>query len=375
MEGADRIALLLTGDVMTGRGIDQVLMHPGDPTLHEDFSHDARDYVRLAEAVNGPIAAPVPADYVWGDALAEIDRAAPDLRIVNLETAVTRGGTPWPDKGIHYRMHPANVGCLRATRIDACTLANNHVLDWGRAGLHETLLSLRDAGLQVAGAGASADEAAAPARLPLPARGRLLLFGRAAPGSGVPPGWAAGPHGPGVALLPDLSAATARQLAEDLLHHRRADDIVVLSIHWGGNWGLAVPPAHRDFAHRLIDAGAVDVVHGHSSHHPLPVELYRGKLILYGCGDLINDYEGIEAHGSLRSDVACLYFATLHAGSGRLQALDIVPLQLKRFRLGTADAEAHDWLGRVFGSAPAALGVQPSWQGPRGWSLRTPAGS
>jgi poly-gamma-glutamate capsule biosynthesis protein CapA/YwtB (metallophosphatase superfamily) len=85
------IRLLLAGDVMTGRGIDQVLRHPGDPTLHEDCVRDARDYVRLAEAVNGPIAAPLPAAALWGDALAVMDRAAPDLRIVNLETAITRG--------------------------------------------------------------------------------------------------------------------------------------------------------------------------------------------------------------------------------------------------------------------------------------------
>ena len=51
-------------------------------------------------------------------------------------------------------------------------------------------------------------------------------------------------------------------------------------------------PSQIRFAHRLIDAG-VDVVHGHSSHHPRPIEVYRGKLILYGCGDTIDDYEGI----------------------------------------------------------------------------------
>ena len=372
---AGEIRLLLAGDVMTGRGIDQVLRHPGDPTLHEDYVRDARDYVRLAEAVNGPIAAPLTAAALWGDALAVMDRAAPDLRIVNLETAITRSGQPWPGKGIHYRMHPANIDCLLAAQLDACSLANNHVLDWRTEGLLETLQTLRDAGLKVAGAGAHREEAWAPARLPLPGRGDVLLFGWALPSSGVPADWAAGPGRAGVALLPDLSPATAQRLASDIARCRRPGDLVVGSIHWGGNWGLAVPQAHREFAHRLIDAGAVDVVHGHSSHHALPVEVYRGKLVLYGCGDLVNDYEGIDPHDALRSDVGCLYLVTLQCGSGRLDRLDVVPLRLKRFRLTTADAGAHHWLARVFTSAERALGQQPARQASGAWSLQPAIGN
>lgn len=114
---------------MTGRGIDQILPHPVDPRLYEPWVTDAREYVGLAERANGPVPRPVDFAYVWGDALAELDAAAPDLRIVNLETAVTRNDEPWLGKGINYRMHPENVACLAAARLDCCTLANNHVLD------------------------------------------------------------------------------------------------------------------------------------------------------------------------------------------------------------------------------------------------------
>ena len=341
MQTQASITLMLTGDVMTARGIDQVLCHPGDPTLYESCVHDARDYVRLAEAVSGPIPAPVPADYIWGEALAEMARVAPDLRIVNRETAVTAASHAWPGKGIHYRMHPANVDCLTAARIDCCGLANNHVLDWGREGLEETLRVLRQAGLHTAGAGSDGDEAWAPAALPLAGGRRLLVFACGTGSSGIPADWSAAPRRPGVALLPDLSDATARLLAGDVARRRMPGDLVLISIHWGGNWGLDVPPLHRDFAHSLIDLGAADIVHGHSSHHPMPIEVYRGKLILYGCGDLINDYEGIGAHGSLRSDVGCLYFATLALAGGQLQQLDIAPFQLKRFRLTQADSSAR----------------------------------
>ena len=133
------VRLLLGGDVMTGRGVDQILPHPGDPTLHEHSVRDARRYVELASALNGPIPRPVGFSWPWGDALRAIDEEAPDLRLVNLETSVTRNDDYDPGKGVHYRMNPDNVGCLTVARLDVCTLANNHVLDFGIRGLEETL--------------------------------------------------------------------------------------------------------------------------------------------------------------------------------------------------------------------------------------------
>jgi poly-gamma-glutamate synthesis protein (capsule biosynthesis protein) len=346
--------LLLGGDVMTGRGIDQVLMQPGDPALHEEFVRDARDYVRLAERASGPIPRGVNDAYPWGDALAELRRG--DLRIVNLETAVTRAGRPWPGKGIHYRMHPGNVGCLAAAGLDACVLANNHVLDWGVEGLAETLATLHGAGLRNAGAGPSAELAWAPLCFDLGAGRRLLLLACATASSGVPQEWAAGARGPGVALLPDLSENTARRLADDLARQRRGGDLAMLSIHWGGNWGLDIPAAHRRFAQALIDLGAVDLVHGHSSHHPLPMEVYRGRLIVYGCGDLLNDYEGIGPHGSLRSDAACLYRVVLE-DDGSLRSAELLPMRLRGFRLEHADESVRRWVAEVCDGRRVQLGT------------------
>ncbi|TFZ06162.1 CapA family protein [Ramlibacter henchirensis] len=353
----DTLRLLLAGDVMTGRGIDQVLPHPGDPRLHESWMRDAREYVRLAERANGPVPAPVGPEYIWGDALAVMERLAPALRIVNLETAITATGQPWPDKGIHYRMHPANMACLRAAGLDACALANNHVLDWGLEGLHETLATLEAAGVQIAGAGRDRAQAWTPAVLPLADGRRLLLFSFATESSGVPREWAARSNRPGVALLPGLGTRTAQTIARRVEAHRKPGDRVVVSIHWGGNWGLDIPPAHQAFARELIDLGAADVVHGHSSHHPLPVEVWHGRAILYGCGDLLNDYEGIGAHGHLRCDVGCLYVLTLDE-AGNLHELEVEPLQLRRLRLGKADAMARSWLLSVFNEGGRALGTR-----------------
>ena len=124
------IKLFLAGDVMLGRGVDQILPRPCDPKLYEFQASSALDYVRLAERRSGPIARPVPFGYVWGEGIAELRRQQPDVRLINLETAITRSGAAEP-KGINYRMSPQNVEALTAAKIQACVLANNHVMDWG----------------------------------------------------------------------------------------------------------------------------------------------------------------------------------------------------------------------------------------------------
>ena len=368
----DNVTLLLAGDVMLGRGIDQVLPQPLSPELFEPWVRDARDYVDLAERANGPIAGPVALGYPWGDALAEMRRLAPDLRIVNLETAVTARGAPWPGKGIHYRTNPAHVGCLQAARIDACALANNHVLDWGREGLRDTLAALRGAGIAVAGAGEDDRTAASPAALPLPGGARLLLAAFVTPSSGVPHDWEAGPGRPGIALLPRLDEADAQAVRAAVNGARRTGDRVVVSLHWGDNWVERVPDVHRRFARRLIDLGAADLVHGHSSHHPLPLEVHAGKLIVYGCGDLINDYEGITSQHARRSDLGALYAATLSRTDGRLRGLEIAPLQLRRFRLGAPGTAALGELVRWLDAGCRSLGTHLEEASAGRWRLAWP---
>jgi poly-gamma-glutamate synthesis protein (capsule biosynthesis protein) len=147
------VTLALCGNLMTGRGIDQLLPDPCPPTLYETYVKNAKDYVALAEEKSGPIARPASLAYPSGDALAELDAMKPDARIVNLETALTRSEDAWPGKGIHYRTSPENARMLAAAGIDCCTLANNHVLDWGHTGLAETLRTLRTLNARHAGAG------------------------------------------------------------------------------------------------------------------------------------------------------------------------------------------------------------------------------
>src|SRR5512134_99628 len=162
MSGLRQVKVFLSGDVMTGRGVDQILPHPCSPVLYEPFVRSALEYVALAEEANGPIQRPARYDYVWGAAREVLLRETPDLRVINLETSITTSEEP-AAKQIHYRMHPSNVSVLTAATIDCCVLANNHVLDWGHEGLTETCETLTGAGIRVAGAGQDLETARRPA--------------------------------------------------------------------------------------------------------------------------------------------------------------------------------------------------------------------
>jgi poly-gamma-glutamate capsule biosynthesis protein CapA/YwtB (metallophosphatase superfamily) len=246
------IKIFMCGDIMTGRGIDQVLPHLSDPLIHESYLKNARGYVTLAEAANGPIRQPVSFGYIWGDALAELKRAAPDVSLINLETSITASNDFWKGKGIPYRMNPQNIASLTAANIDVCALANNHVLDWG--------------------------------------------------------------------------------------YH--------------------IPRRQTEFAHRLIDDGGVDIVHGHSSHHVKAIEVYKSKLILYGCGDFLNDYEGISGYEEFRADLSLMYFATLDVSTGNLLDLQMAAMQIRRFQIQRASQADPRWLGETLNREGRPFGTR-----------------
>lgn len=371
----DKIKLFLCGDVMTGRGIDQILPRPSSPEIHESYLTSAEQYVGIAERVSGPIPRPVAYDYVWGDALAILQAASPDVRIVNLETAITTSNDNWPGKRINYRMHPDNLSVLTAAGIDCCVLANNHVLDWGYAGLEQTLSSLRQAGINTAGAGQDYRRAASPALLEARVGHRMIVLSAGLITSGIGRDWAAGERQPGVWLLDDLSMATVEVMGKQVETVKRRGDTVIASLHWGGNWGYSMPDETRQFAHALVDHAGVDLVHGHSSHHPRGIEVYKNRLILYGCGDFINDYEGIRGHEQYRDDLRLMYLPEIDAATGELASMTMPVLQSHRFRLRNAPNRDAQWLTGILNRECRRLGnshiamhngvLQLLWEGPR----------
>jgi len=343
---------------MTGRGIDQILPFPSSPDIYEPYVTDAGDYVELAERAHGAIPRPADFSYIWGDALDVFARAQPDMTIFNLETSITRCLTPWPGKEIQYKMNPANLRCLTVTPVDCCALANNHVADWGFAGLEETLESLRRVGIGYCGAGTNADAAWGPFIKVLDGGTKIVVFSFGSSTSGVPDEWAATPLRSGVALLPDLSRTTVGRITKLVERAKHENDIVVVSLHWGGNWGYAIPDEFRAFGHDLIDLAHVDIVHGHSSHHPRPFEVYNGKLILYGCGDFVNDYEGISGYERYRDDLALLYIPRVEPSDGHLIELEMRSFQMRRFRLKNATPADVEWVRLTLNRTGEQFGVE-----------------
>jgi poly-gamma-glutamate synthesis protein (capsule biosynthesis protein) len=147
-----------------------------------------------------------------------------------------------------------------------------------------------------------------------------------------------------VAFIDDVSPQNAAVVAAHIDRHRQGDDVVIVSLHWGANWGYELSPQERAFAQSLIVEAGADIVHGHSSHHPKGIEIHRGKPIFYGCGDFLNDYEGISGYESYRGDLSLLYLVTLSRSQRACQGAEMLPFRIRRFRLETATAEEANWL-------------------------------
>ncbi len=287
------ITLALTGDVMLGRGVNETLpdVRPEEP---------------------------------WGDVLPLLDSA--DLRIINLECAITEHKRPWSrtPKVFHFRADPLAIEVLRAAGVDACSLANNHTLDFEERGLLDSLAHLEAAGIRYAGAGRNLEEAARPA---LVKKGVALV----AFTDNEPP-FAAGPDKPGTNYLPvSVEPGVLRRVEEAVGSAREAGaNTVVFSNHWGPNMVERPREIFRRFARAVVDRGA-DVYYGHSAHVFQGVEIYRGKPILYDTGDFIDDYA---VDPKLRNDRSFLFLVGVEDGD--LRHLELFPVALPYARVELA---------------------------------------
>jgi poly-gamma-glutamate capsule biosynthesis protein CapA/YwtB (metallophosphatase superfamily) len=294
------ITLALMGDVMLGRKVAEVLNHTMRP------------------------------EEPWGDVMPLLDAA--DLRIINLECAITDNEQPWTRtaKVFHFRAKPSAIETLRTARIDACSLANNHTLDFEEQGLLDTLEHLDAAGIRHAGAGRNQEEALDPAILIVPAdhthRVALLAF------TDNEPSFAAGPDRPGTNYLPvSLRPEVLRRVERAVSAVRGMGvDTVLFSNHWGPNMVQRPKESFRRFARAVIDLG-VDIYYGHSAHVFQGVEIYRGKPILYDTGDFIDDYA---VNRELRNDWSFLFRVSVE--EGRFERLDLIPVKLSYARVDLA---------------------------------------
>jgi poly-gamma-glutamate synthesis protein (capsule biosynthesis protein) len=273
---------------------------------------------------------------VWGDVLPHLAQA--DLRIVNLECALTphleRWARTW--KMFHFRADPKAVRVLQAAHIDACALANNHILDYEERGLRDTLRVLNAAGIRHAGAGANAAQAAAPAMLEVqgaaPCRVALLSC------TDNEPGFAATAHRPGTHYLKiSLQEETLARVADGIAQARaQGADVVVFSNHWGANFVERPSHEFRSFAKRVIELGA-DIYHGHSAHICQGIEIHQGKPILYDTGDFIDDYA---VDPVLRNDRSCLFKVMFE--QGQLRRIELIPVTLEVAHVALARGEEFE---------------------------------
>lgn len=351
--------LLLCGDVMTGQGIVPLVPPSGAPPRSMrsalDYVHDAASATpspgaeAAASAPADTLPRPVCFEYPWGDALSLLRKESPDLRLANLEACITARGTPASPQS-HARLPPQQLPVLAALGIQGVVLAGPHALDWGPYGLHDTLLSLRQAGILGVGAGHDGAEAAQEARWPLPGRGRLRLLAYGHASCGVAASAAAAERQPGINWLRDLDARGVAAIAARIGAQREEGDIVVVSLHWGPQWGYEVTAEQRRFAQALVDVAGVDLVWGQASRHPRPIEVHHGRLILYGVGTFLKDAGVASGHEALRPELAAVYLPRL-AADGSLRELRLWPLRVHLFRLKRACASESQWLARTLGAA------------------------
>jgi poly-gamma-glutamate synthesis protein (capsule biosynthesis protein) len=224
--------------------------------------------------------------------------------------------------------------------------------------------------IRYAGAGKNIREAENPAVFPVKNNGRVIVFSSGLATSGIPQGWAATGYRSGVFLLQDLSGRAVQRIRERVQKVEQEGDIVIVSIHWGGNWGYRIPSGQKAFARRLIDEAGVDIVHGHSSHHVKGIEVYKDRPILYGCGDFLNDYEGIAGHEQYRDDLSLMYFASMDPSTGRLTGMRLVPTLTRRFQVNRATEKDVLWLQGVLNREGMELGTSVELNEDLSFSLR-----
>lgn len=290
-QDAGSLKLLLAGDVMLGRLVNEILE------------------VEL------------PA-YPWGDTLPLFQDA--DVRLCNLECVISDRGTPWSatPKMFHFRSDAKNVAVLNAAHIDAVSLANNHVLDYDYEGLYDTLHHLEQAGIRSAGAGTTLREASEPVIWEVQGR-KLGLIAC----TDNEPDWAASGKHPGVWYVPiQVQDERAHQLFEIVQRTKAEVAYLIVSLHWGPNWGYAPPPEHKPFAHALIDHGA-DLIFGHSGHIVRGIEVYQNKPIIYCAGNFIDDYAVDEVE---RNDQSFLFLIELNGTT--LSRLLLYPTVIRHFQ-------------------------------------------
>jgi poly-gamma-glutamate capsule biosynthesis protein CapA/YwtB (metallophosphatase superfamily) len=251
-----------------------------------------------------------------------------DLVCANLEAAVTQGNQPLM-KTFHFNS-PLNIGeYLAQNKITLVTLANNHSIDFGKAGLSDTVSNLKRYQVEAFGYGPNAWTALAPKIIDI--RGTRIAFIGAVcfPLEGyvyLPDAFDVGRWD---ASLVKLQIQAARQQA----------DIVVICLHWGIEFSHYPTSSQMEIAHFCIDQGA-DLVIGHHPHVMQGMELYQHKPIFYSLGNFIFD----QHYGPTTQSI----FANITISEKRIRRIELLPVLIHDFVPGMADQETAAVINKNF---------------------------
>ena len=262
---------------------------------------------------------------IYGDLLPVLRGA--DLRLVNCECALTSAGKAVWKSGAVFKGEPTDVAGLAAVPFDVACLANNHVLDYGVAGLRETLRVLARAGLRTVGAGLTDAQALAP--LSQRVNGQSIHIVNVSEGEDL----TASTGGPGVFGWDiALAAAQARAL-------KKLGGVVLVIAHCGLEY-VPFPPPYVVAAFRsLIEAGA-DCVIGHHPHVPQGIEWWCGRPIIYSLGNFVF-YQPTTLHH--RKTGFCV---SLRCEGGRISTLQLHPYRITDSGLRRLDPKEAQAFGR-----------------------------
>jgi poly-gamma-glutamate synthesis protein (capsule biosynthesis protein) len=209
--------------------------------------------------------------------IASLLRSA-DLTVVNLETAVTSRGQPQP-KYYHFRTNPTAFTALRDGGVDIANMANNHVLDYGRVGLSDTLAAARQAHFPVLGIGPNAAAAWSPYVVTV--KGVRIAFLGVSQVAELASPWVATDTRSG-----EANAINQRRTLAAVRAAKKIADVVVVIMHWGTE-GQACPDANQlALAPKLARAGASIIVGSHA--HMLQGSGWLGRtFVAYGMANFL----------------------------------------------------------------------------------------
>jgi poly-gamma-glutamate capsule biosynthesis protein CapA/YwtB (metallophosphatase superfamily)/pyrrolidone-carboxylate peptidase len=218
---------------------------------------------------------------------------------MNLETTLTDSKTKYPNKMFNYKLSPKHAKhVLRGLSKNVfCSLANNHILDYKVEGLKETVTVLNDLGIHHTGADLNLKKA--QKLVTIKVNKTVVGFLSAANHYSY---WAAGKNREGIWYIDHTKFRTVSKVLKIVKKAKMKCDILIFSCHMHPNYVDKISDSIKRFYRALVNHG-VDIVHGHSPHHVLPIKRYKNGYMMYSLGDFVDDYAVSQEY---RNDLGCL---------------------------------------------------------------------